>query len=220
MPLLGTSGALAARAYRANIARQAIHINTYAVVPAHNVVIPFTGASAGDLAIITLVLTTITPPAGWTYSTALWPSLGYRDQVFTKVLTGGEIAAGLATDWGVATGDNPAPILVSIWRDATSAVVHALDYSGPPITTLPMTSFAKNTLLDKTLVSYVFDRDNASRPVRPAGWTARIPFHVEGPFFMGAIASLPAFRYASGTQPTWTGASGAFGFTGRILVLR
>lgn len=162
-------------------------------------VISWSGASAGDLAVIHTFNDfdgNLTAPAGWT--TDSQTLTGYATQMFQKVLTSTDISAGSGT-W-TATGFHPSSFAVTVIYRTASAATRKSTASGTS-STLALTGFTPSPQ-SRGVVTFVMTY-NAVTPGTPTGFTSRI----EGTEGSAVAAWADMLKsYAAGTV-TWTGFS-------------
>jgi len=163
--------------------------------------VTFPGASPGDLAIVQAIQNTpANTPSGWTLvAQTNWPTLGYPQQLFSKVLTAGDISSGV-TFTAPSSGHLYTCV---VYRRVTTASPQALYVDGA--TTLSVPGFVKSGA-SKGLVGFYADRDPASVVTEPSGWTRRgLGFAT---YFCSGASDIPITAYVNNTPMSWTRTGG------------
>ena len=216
MPLLGTRGAASARAFgfaagRAPLAAYRVGYS-YPLASGSPQAVSFSGASAGDLAIIFTEAVGSNTLSGWTQVGPLaWPS-SWNDYLYTKVLDATDISTGSVTLTGTTSG---ATIAIAIYANATAATVKT---SGTSTTsTLALTGFAPagNSV---GVISYCADQSGSASIGSPTGMVNRLNFSTS--IIANSLSDfLPPNNYTSGATVTWTGMAGFANTVGRLIEL-
>lgn len=171
--------------------------------------IPFTGAVAGDFAVILIDYGAAATPVGWTlFASATWQSHGYEARVFTKVLTAGDITTGSVTFTGL-TGESS--MKATFWRGATFLRLAQSFEGAGAVSALGFTKSPDHL----GVISEITSRAPASAPTTPATFTNRIA-NFASSNFMSRLDTSSA--YVSGAAVPYT-MSTAFGSMGWLLEL-
>lgn len=165
--------------------------------------VSFSGASAGNLALIFAVTSGPITAPGWAALTPYsWATEGFIQSILWKVLSSGDISTGSVTVSGV---NSNFPVLFAAYSGAsTPSVVSTGDVSSDGPLTIPGFTKAAGS---KGIVTYMMLFQ--ARPgtlVQPGLATMRIPTYSTS-FFMAALADiLPSSSYTNGSSLVWTGA--------------
>jgi hypothetical protein len=164
--------------------------------------VPLTGAVAGDLAMICVWngapgASSITGGSGgaWTQSLLTWTNFGYSSSVWQRVLTAGDLAGVTAN-----TSSSGYTLAWAVYSNTTLATQKSQNL-GDVGTTLPLVGFVKN-VASKGVITFAMDRDPASVPTVPAGFTGRA-----GPGGFGTFSNSVADLlggYVDNAAVTWT----------------
>lgn len=165
--------------------------------------VSFTGAAAGNLAVVSISnYQTSAPaaPAGWTLVWSYtWVSDGYFEGLYTKVLSAGDILAGSVTFTGLDAGD--ATIKALFYTGATAASMRSVGEGSGTATAL---GFVKSVGF-KALVTYCTTRGAGGTPTAPGTTVNRIATFASGVFRSRADDILNPANYVDGTGLTYTG---------------
>ena len=174
--------------------------------------VSFSGASAGDLAIIFTEAVGSNTLSGWTQVGPLaWP-VSFNDYMYSKVLDASDISAGSVTITGGASGGT---IGIAIYTGATAATVKTSDTS--VLSTLPLAGFtpAVNSV---GVVSYCSDQSGSASIGSPTGMVNRLSFSTS--IIASSLSDfLSPNTYTSGATVTWTGMAGFANTVGRLIEL-
>lgn len=180
---------------------QFIAANHAAIDGSGNSVPGFSGASAGDLAVVIGERASTTPPAGWTLAGSFMAGI-FTAPVFYEVLTSGDISS-------------PAT-----FTGSTGGAYTALVYRGPKtvsiVATQPWTTSDTSTSVSgakpagtKGIVVAAVSSTGTSLSGAPSGMTLRDNFNPGG-VCIGAADFTSALKYG-GAPLTWTGFSSSSG---------
>ena len=178
--------------------------------------VSFSGASAGNLALIIVSnSTSVAPsaPTGWTaLATYTWVTYGYHEAAFYKVLNSGDISTGSVTVSGLAT-DSTVEFL-DYSGVSSAALVSTGDVTASP---LAISGFTKNAA-SKVIVAYCTNRTATGNATLPSGMTNRIANFASTNFQTRVDDFLPSSGYANGASVTYTATVG-FEVIGRLIEL-
>lgn len=175
--------------------------------------ITFAGAAAGQLAIVISTFTNAAAPSGWAMvSNFTWGASNFRQQVFAKVLSAGDVASGVSFSFGNSGGT----FMALVFSGATAcASVSAMEDTSVTVLVLPAFIKSANSL---GLITYFGDRSAGLPSVPPTGWTSRIASFNSSLFGNGA-ASIASAAYPNGSTISWTGFNGLGEVVGEVLEL-
>lgn len=176
--------------------------------------VTFAGASAGQLAVVVSTFNNCATPAGWTVVSSFAWNLGYSQQVFSKILSAGDVASGVTFTYSAGNGGT---IEALVYSGATVCTSVSVAQSADLDATLVIPGFIKN-VASKGLITYASDRNTATGFARPTGWTNRISPFAAG-FFASAAADIAPASYSNASSVTWTGFTTGAEQVGEVLEL-
>jgi hypothetical protein len=159
--------------------------------------VSYSGAQAGDLALLIAVQAVTSTPGGWTAAGTAVSWAGSSLNVYFKVLSSGDISTGSLS----VTGVNGGTVVLSMYRGPTVATVvsTAQTSAGSPLT---IPGFTRSTLAAGEVSHFVTSGASGIVTPPPIG-TVKLNAGSVGSYTPILLTFLPGARYPSGTSLTW-----------------
>lgn len=194
----------------------AAYITEHHYSPATSQAVSFSGAAAGQLALI-IVSNSLTaapsPPAGWTsLGSYTWATFGYKDTAFWKILSAGDISTGSVTVTGLGSDGT---LEIVFYSGVTSIALVGTGDSTTSTVNIP--GFTKSGSC-KGIVTYCTTRATGSSPAAPGTATNRVAVFGAGNFKTRVDDILNPSNYVDGSDLPYTNV-GALEAIGRAYEL-